>query len=268
MIGVFDSGFGGLTVLKELTKVLPEYDYMYLGDSARAPYGNHSHDSVLRFTREGIDFLLEKGCKLIIIACNTASALVLKEIQEDYLRKPGITDKKILGVLRPLAEYAGANSISIGVIGTRGTVNSKSYKTEIQKIAPNAEVYQRACPLLVPLIEEDYANKPETISILKKYLKPLKSYNVDTLILGCTHYPVLLKKIKKIMGKRVKVPNPGLIVAKSLEEYLERHKEISELLTKKGTRQYLTTDSEDRFFQIGYKFYPLKKEDIIRVKIT
>jgi glutamate racemase len=256
MIGVFDSGVGGLSVLKELLKELPEYDYIYLGDSARTPYGNRSRDSVLKFTKEGIDFLFDKGCNLIIIACNTASATVLREIQEEYLRKPKVTDKKILGVIRPVVEEAVKISKKghIGVVGTRGTINSKAYESELKNLNPEVKVYGRACPFLVPLVEEGYLHKPATRMILRQYLNPLKSHNIDTLILGCTHYPALYSEFTRMAGKKIEVPHPGEIIASSLKKYLKNHTEIESRLTKKGTRKFYTTDDPERFKEIAKIF--------------
>ncbi|MFC1749434.1 glutamate racemase [Pseudomonadota bacterium] len=256
MIGVFDSGVGGLTVLKEFLRELPKYDYMYLGDSARTPYGNRSRESVMEFTKQGIDFLFEKGCTLIIIACNTASATVLREIQEEYLRKPKVTDKKILGVLRPVVEEVAGISKKgrIGVVGTKGTINSGSYELELKHLKKDIKVFGQACPLLVPLIEEGYLHKPATHMILREYLRSLKSKNIDTLILGCTHYPALYSEFKKMIGSRVNVPHPGEIVARSLKDYLKRHDEIEGRLTKKGGRHFYTTDDPERFKEIGKIF--------------
>ncbi len=270
MIGVFDSGFGGLTVLKSFLKHLPEYDYLYLGDNARAPYGNRSHEAVKNFTEEGIKYLFAKGCKLIIIACNTASSQVLRELQEEYLRAPKVTNRKILGVIKPLVEEATriTKSGRIGVVGTRGTINSKSYEKELETLKPMAKVYGQACPLLVPLIEEHWSHKPETRMILKKYLLKLKSANIDTLLLACTHYPFLLKDFQKIMGKRVQIPHPGEVTAKSLKDYLTRHPEIEKLLEKKSTRNFLTTDDPARFREVGEKFLGMKMKNVIKVNLS
>jgi len=282
MIGVFDSGFGGLTILKEFLEVLPQYDYTYLGDNGRAPYGNRSHEAVKAFTEEGVRHLFDKGCSLVIIACNTASANVLRELQEEYLRNPsaavvkaGHSDRKILGVIRPLAEHSAriTKSGRIGVVGTRGTINSKSYETELKKIgAANGrtqmQVYGQACPLLVPLIEEDWADKPETRMILRKYLRHLKSCNIDTLILGCTHYPFLYKEFCRIMGKNVAIPHPGEVVAASLLDYLKRHPEVESKLTRGVARHYLTTDIADRFREIGSRFLGRALQKVEKVKIS
>jgi len=270
MIGVFDSGFGGLTILRSLLSLLPDYDYMYLGDSARAPYGNRSYESVKRFTEEGMLYLMEHGCNLIIIACNTASAEALRALQNEYLVKPKVTDKKILGVIRPMVEEVSIISKSgrIGVVGTRGTIRSKSYESELRKINLGLKVYSQACPLLVPLVEEDWADKPETRMILKKYLRSLKSCNIDALILGCTHYPFLRKDFCRIMGKNVQIPDPGEIVAKSLKEYLARHPEIESKLSRNGRRFYTTTDDAERFRAVGQKFLGSQMEHVEKVDIS
>jgi len=269
MIGVFDSGFGGLTVLKELLRQLPEYDYLYLGDNARAPYGNRSHDSVKQFAEEGIKYLFGQGCVLIIVACNTASAQVLRELQEEYLRKPNVTDRKILGVIKPIVEEAVnlTKNNTVGVIGTRSTINAKSYEVELHHLNPKLKVCTQSCPLLVPLVEEGWIDKPETRMILKKYLRSIKSCNIDTLLLGCTHYPLLMKEIKKIMGRNIKVPSPGKIVAASLADYLSRHPEIETLLTKKEKRLFNTTDDADRFKSMATRFLGQTVKDVTRVDI-
>ncbi|MBI4779383.1 glutamate racemase, partial [Candidatus Falkowbacteria bacterium] len=189
MIGVFDSGFGGLTVLKEFLRVLPYYNYIYLGDNARAPYGNKSDEAVYNYTREAVDFLFKQGCELIIIACHTASAKALRKIQQEYLPEKH-PDKRVLGVVVPMVEEAVNLSRyhKLGVIGTTATINSGAYKKELEKLNDGLEIFQQACPLLVPLVEEGWTEKPEAKMILKNYLRPLKVKEIDTLILGCTHY--------------------------------------------------------------------------------
>ncbi len=270
MIGVFDSGYGGLTVLKELIKELPDYDYLYLGDNARAPYGNRSHETLKKFTEQGINYLFGQGCVLIITACNTVSSQVLREIQEEYLLVPNVKDRKILGVIKPIVEETVkiTKNNRVGVVGTRSTINSKSYEVELHHLNPDIKVYSQACPLLVPLVEEDWIKKPETRMILKKYLRPIKSANVDTLILGCTHYPLLLKEFRQIMGKRITVPNPGKIVAHSLVDYLKRHPEIETLLTKGKKRTYTTTDDPTRFAAAASKFLGQKIEEVFKADIS
>lgn len=258
MIGVFDSGYGGLTILKEIVKTLPQYDYLYLGDNARYPYGNRSKEVIMQFTDEAIEYLFEQGCRLIIVACFTASSLALREMQEKYLRNANskYKNRKILGVLLPVVEKAGQISKTgrIGVVATRGTVESKSFEIELKKIKPAVTVLQQACPLLVPLIEEHWHEKPEAKMILKKYLRPFKSKNPDTLILGCTHYPYLLKDFKRIMGRNVKIINPPEVVAESLAHYLERHSEIESQLSRGRKLIFQTTDSPEKFREFSATF--------------
>jgi len=276
MIALFDSGIGGLTVMKPLLKLLPEYDYIYLGDSARSPYGGRSEEAIKKFSEEAVEYLFDRGAKLIIFACNTASAVALRHIQQKYLKGKDEKDRKILGVLIPVAEEVikQTKNNRVGVTGTRATINSDSYATEIHKINPNIKVYSQACPLLVPLIEEGWQDRPEAISILKKYLKPLRSCNIDTLILGCTHYPLMRKNFEKIMGKQVKVFDTGEVVATSLKDYLSRHPEIESKLTKakkdlsskqsrkphivQGSRTFLTTDDPKKLQTFAEKYLGIK----------
>lgn len=279
MLGIFDSGLGGLTVLKEITKVLPEYDYMYFGDTLHVPYGNRSDKAIYDLTKNACDYLFDHGCKLIVIACNTATAKALRKLQQEYLParntetgelkrfrlKAGMTGAgeglNMLGVIRPVAEeIARLNSRRVGVIGTRGTVNSESYVIELKKLDAGLNVVQQACPLLVPMIEEGWMKRKEMKSVLRCYLRPLKQAQVETLILGCTHYPLLLKQIRSIMGKRCFVPNPGEIVAVSLKAYLVRHPEMEKQLSKNGTRQYFVTDLNDNFQRIASWFLDKKIE--------
>ena len=269
MIGVFDSGYGGLTVLKPLIEKLPQYDYLYLGDNARTPYGTRSAETVQRYSEQAVEFLFEKGAVLIITACNSVSALALRHLQQKYLRDKDVKDKKILGVIKPLVEEAVSQTKNnrICVVGTTGTVNSKVYETEIQHLNPDIQVFSKGCPLLVPFIEEHWHNKPEAKKVLKKYLRPLKSTNSDTMILGCTHYPLMYKYFKSYMGKSVNVLDSGDIVANSLADYLKRHPEIESLLSRKGGREYLTTDSADRFKEFGNKELGLNIEEVKTVKI-
>lgn len=260
MIALFDSGYGGLTVLKPIIELLPEYDYVYLGDNARVPYGNHSSDSIKKFSEEAVEYLFNRGAKLIIFACNTASSVALKSVQQKYLNAQAENERKILGVLIPVAQKAVQLSKikRIGVIGTRATVESKVYEKEIHKLDPNCKVYQQACPLLVSLIEENWHHRPEAVSILKSYLRPLKSCNTDSLILGCTHYPLMEKEIKKVMGKKVQILSSGSITAASLKDYLHRHPEIESKLSKKRTRTFLTTEDPKRFKSFTEKNFGMK----------
>ncbi len=252
MIGLFDSGYGGLTVLKPILELLPAYDYIYLGDNARAPYGNHAPDNIKLFSEQAVRSLLDRGAKLIIFACNTASSVALRDIQKKY--------SKVLGVLIPVAEEAviATKNRKVGVIGTRATIDSHAYDLEIKKLDKDIAVYSKACPLLVPLIEEGWHEKPEAISIAKKYLDYLKTCHVDTLILGCTHYPLMLKTFRRIMKPRVRILESGNIVAVKLKNYLDRHPEIEKLLTKGKTRTFLTTDDPMRFKDFTEKYLGLK----------
>ena len=255
MIGVFDSGFGGLTVLKEILRVLPDYDYVYLGDNARAPYGNKSDEVIYEYTRQAVDFLFKAGCELIIIACHTASAKALRKIQQEYLPK-NYPDRSVLGVVAPVVEEAVKLSRyhRLGVIGTTATINSGAYKKELEKLRDDLEIFEQACPLLVPLAEEGLTDKPETRMILKKYLRSLKVKEVDTLILGCTHYPLLIKDISRIMGKNVKIVNPAEVVAEKLVLYLNKHKSLAEKLGKNKKLFFNTTDNAGKFKKLGQKF--------------
>lgn len=260
MIALFDSGYGGLTVLRPILKLLPEYDYIYLGDNARVPYGNRSPETIKKFTEEAVEYLFERGVKLIIFACNAVSSVALRHAQQKYLNGPKDQDRKILGVIIPMAEEVAkiTKNNRVGLIGTRATVNSKVYEKEIAKISNKIKLYSEATPLLVPLIEEDWHKRPEAISILKKYLRPLKSCNIDTLILGCTHYPLMMKDIKRIMGKRIKVLPSGEITAQSLKNYLVRHPEIESRLSKNRTRTFLTTDDPAKFKEFTEKHFGMK----------
>jgi glutamate racemase len=263
MIGVFDSGFGGLVVLREFLQVLPDYDYLYLGDNARIPYGTRSDRVVLRFTEQAVDYLFRQGCRLIILACHTASARALRTIQRVYL--PGrYPENRVLGVLIPTVEEALARTQSkrIGVIGTEGTITSQSFEIELKKLDPGVEVVPQACPLLVPLIEAGEQEWEGTDMILKRYLAPLKAARVDTLILGCTHYSILKDKIARIMGDGRELICSGQVTAARLVDYLKRHPELEAQLSRGGGRRYLTTDLTERFAQLASLFMgqPLDSE--------
>jgi len=260
MIALFDSGYGGLTVLKSVMDLLPEYDYLYLGDNARAPYGNHSAESIQRFSEEAVDYLFNKGAKLIVFACNTASSTALRYVQLKYLNGKEEKDRKILGVLIPVAEKAAEISKGkrIAVVGTRATINSNAYDREMIKFDNKIKVYSKACPLLVPFIEEGWHTKPEANSILKKYLRPIKNYNIDTLILGCTHYPIMKKSFDRIMGKKVDILECGPIFADSLKDYLNRHPEIEKKLGKNKKREFLTTDCPEKMQEFTKKHLGMK----------
>lgn len=249
-IGIFDSGYGGLTVLKEISRVLPEYDYIYLGDNARNPYGTRSFEAVYQFTLECVNKLFSMGCQLVIIACNTASSKALRTIQQKDL--PSIDpNRRVLGVIRPTAEVIGNYSKTryIGVLGTPGTIKSKSYVLEISKFYPDLHVYQQACPMWVPLIENNEHLSPGADYFVQKYLDELLSQNanIDTVILGCTHYPLLLDKIHQFLPSTIQVISQGAIVADSLKDYLLRHPEIEERCSKSSAFRFLTTDLADTF---------------------
>jgi len=275
MIGIFDSGFGGLTVMKEYLKRYPDFDYIYLGDQANNPYGSHSKERIEKLVLKNIDFLVKKGCELIIIACNTASADALATVQNKYKGKP-----VILGVIVPTVEKALEETRfgNIGVIATRSTIKSNAYERELEKYGvlytpidkrarEKVKVYAKACPLLVPLIEEGMLHTPATRLILKNYLRPLKHANVDTLILACTHYPLLEKEIDRIMGKKCLVISSAKAAVDAIESYFKRHPELEKKLTKKKKRIYLTTDSKDRFEELGARFLGQKiKAEKIEIK--
>ncbi len=268
MIGVFDSGVGGLTVLKSLLKQLPNYDYIYLGDNARTPYGNKTKEEVYEYTRQAVDFLFKQGCDLIIVACNTASALALRKIQQEYLPKkyPG---KKILGVVRPMAEAIAKNhhTKKIGIIGTKATIKSKIYPKEIKALNNKLKIYCQSAPLLVPLIESGWDDPREVKETIEKYLKPLKKAKIDLLVLGCTHYPYLEKQICQTMGKGCKIYNSGEIVAKSLKDYLKRHKELAIIHHVKPRIIFYTTGGVGMFKLLGDRFLGRKIENIQRIKL-
>lgn len=249
-IGIFDSGYGGLTVLKEIKNLLPEYDFIYLGDNARTPYGTRSFETVYEYTLQSVKWLFSKGCPLIVLACNTASAKALRTIQQKYLPEFN-TEKRVLGVIRPTAEIIGnySDSKHIGVLGTKGTVKSESYLIEIEKSFPGIKVHQHACPMWVPLVENNEYNSEGADYFIKKDVNELleQSPEIDTILLACTHYPLLLEKIKKHLPGNIKVISQGMIVAKSLEDYLLRHPEIERKCSKNGDVDFFTTDSTTDF---------------------
>jgi glutamate racemase len=249
-IGVFDSGYGGLTVLKEITSKLPQYDYLYLGDNARSPYGSRSFETVYEYTLECVQHLFGMGCNLVILACNTASARALRTIQQKDL--PRIApDKRVLGVIRPTTEIVGKFSKSnhVGVLGTTGTITSNSYPVEIEKFFPAITVYQQACPMLVPLIENNEHNSEGADFFIKKYVSELlaKKEDIDAIILACTHYPLIAGKIRQYLKPGVKLLSQGAIVAGALSDYLQRHPELEIQCSKSGTVSYYTTDQPETF---------------------
>lgn len=246
-IGVFDSGLGGLTIFRELLKKLPDYNYIYLGDNARVPYGNRSPEIIYKFTRQAVDFLFKKNCSLVIIACNTSTAAALRKLQKEYLPKH-YPDKRVLGVIKPTVEVATELKVKrVGVIGTRATVNSGSFVRELKKENPKVQVFQKAGPLLVPFIEEGEVEGPILESVLGRYIIPLIEEKIDSLILGCTHYGLIKFAIKKVVGPKIKVISEAEIVAKKLKEYLKKHPEIEKILEKDKKRQFFVTDYSLRY---------------------
>ncbi len=249
-IGVFDSGYGGLTILHGIRQLLPEYDFVYLGDNARAPYGTRSFDVVYEFTRQAVVKLFEMGCHLVILGCNTASAKALRTIQQHDL--PSLdSNRRVLGVIRPTAEVIGSltKNRHVGLLATEGTVKSGSYQLEIQKFFPDIQVSGIACPFWVPLVEYNEADSPGADYFVKKRLDALarKDPLIDTIILGCTHYPLLMPKIEKYKRPGVRIVAQGEYVANSLKDYLKRHPEMNEKCTKTVTCQYFTTENPIRF---------------------
>ena len=249
-IGVFDSGYGGLTILRQFRQLLPQYDYLYLGDNARTPYGSRSYEIVYEFTFQAVKKLFEMGCHLVILACNTASAKALKSIQENDL--PLLDNsRRVLGVIRPTAESIGAitNTRHVGIVATQGTINSESYPLEIHKLFPDIQVTGEACPMWVPLVENNEYDSPGADYFVKKQINNLlrKDPQIDTIILGCTHYPLLLNKILKYTPRNIKIIPQGDYVADSLKKYLKRHTDIELQCTKNGTCRFLTTESPEKF---------------------
>ena len=249
-IGVFDSGYGGLTILHGIRQLLPDYDYIYLGDNARAPYGSRSFDVVYQFTRQAVMKLFESGCQLVILGCNTASAKALRSIQQNDLPKLD-PQRRVLGVIRPTAEVIGklTHSRHVGVLATEGTIKSHSYKLEIQKLWNDVTVTGIPCPLWVPIIENNEADTPGADYFVKKRIDLIleRDPQIDTLILGCTHYPILMPKIRKHVPENVQIVAQGEYVAKSLQDYLQRHPDMEQRCTKHGTVRYLTTENPEKF---------------------
>lgn len=257
-IGIFDSGFGGLTVFKAIRDTLPLYDYVYLGDNARAPYGDRSHQTVYEFTLQAVKHLFSIGCPIIILACNTASARALRRIQQEDLPKMG-AEKRVLGIIRPSAEAIGRYTKTnvIGILGTRGTVTSGSYKLEMEKQYPNVAVYQEACPMWVSLIENDEHESEHADYYIKKNLDELleQSPDIDTILLGCTHYPLLMNKIRAYVPQHIQIIAQGGIVADSFTDYLHRHPEIEGQITHNGITRFFTTDDTDNFDKHAGNFF-------------
>ena len=256
-IGVFDSGYGGLTILDKIREVLPEYDYIYLGDNARAPYGTRSFEVVYEFTRQAVNKLFDMGCHLVILACNTASAKALRSIQMNDL--PGIDPaRRVLGVIRPTVECVGEISKNqhIGILATAGTIKSESYPLEIHKLFPEIQVSGTACPMWVSLVENNESQDEGADYFIRKYINQLlsKDPQIDTVILGCTHFPILLPKIRQYIPEHISVIAQGEYVAESLKDYLKRHPEMDAKCTKNGNCQFYTTEAEEKFSESASTF--------------
>jgi len=267
-IGIFDSGYGGLTIMKEITALLPAFDYLYLGDNARAPYGNRDFKTVYEYTLQCTQWFFEQGCPLVILACNTASAKALRTIQQNDLQKID-KNKRVLGVIRPTSELVGNFSKTghVGIMGTVGTVQSNSYALEINKFFPNIVVNQEACPIWVALVENNEYESPGADYFVQKHIKNLlnKDDKIDTIILACTHYPLLMKKIEQFVPPGVSVISQGKIIAESLQSYLERHPEIATKCSQDGKREFFITGEVNDFNNHGSIFYG---ENIIASRVT
>ncbi|MDR0231900.1 MAG: glutamate racemase [Dysgonamonadaceae bacterium] len=256
-IGIFDSGYGGLSILEEIHRILPKYDYIYLGDNARAPYGTRSFDIVYQFTLEAVKRLFEMNCKLVILACNTASAKALRTIQQNDL--PQIDpNRRVLGVIRPTIESIGAitQTRHVGLLGTQGTISSQSYPLEIAKLFPDIVVEEEACPMWVPLVENQEYNTPGADYFVQKHINNILSRDtlIDTLILGCTHYPFLEPKIRQYLPSNIQIVSQGHYVAESLKDYLHRHPEMDAVCSKNSICEYYTTESPEKFSETASIF--------------
>ena len=266
-IGIFDSGYGGLTIFDKIRDVMPQYDYIYLGDNARTPYGPRSFEVVYRFTRQAVETLFNEGCQLVILACNTASAKALRTIQQKDLPEWD-KDRRVLGVIRPTVERMDEISKTkhIGILGTNGTISSGSYSIEIKKMFPHITVTGEACPMWVPLVENNEFNTPGADYFVQKHLNHLLSVDpkIDTLVLGCTHYPLLKEKIQTFLPEGITVFAQGEYVAESLVDYLYRHPEMDQRLTKQGKCRFLTTESATKFSEVASVFlsHPIEVEQI------
>lgn len=257
-IGVFDSGYGGLTVFKEMVKELPNYDFIYLGDNARVPYGTRSYETVYQYTLECVKKLFDKGCSLVILACNTASAKALRSIQQQDLPLMG-GNKRVLGVIRPTTEIIGnyTKTRKIGILATPGTVQSQSYPLEIRRFYPDIEVYQEACPLWVPIVENNLFDHPGTLSFIKSNINNLlnNSREIDTIVLACTHYPLLMPLIKACVPEDLLIVSQSELVSASLKDYLKRHPEMDALCSKGASLSFFTTDDVATFNEQATRFF-------------
>ena len=269
-IGVFDSGYGGLTIYNEIQKLLPQYDYLYLGDNARTPYGTRSFDVVCEFTRQAVRYLFQQGCQLVILACNTASAKALRTIQQADL--PALDpNRRVLGIIRPTVEHVGevTKSGHVGVLATEGTIKSHSYPLEIRKLYPEIEVVGESCPMWVPLVETNEYESEGADFFVKRHIDNLlvRDPEIDTIILGCTHYPILMEKIRKYTPDGITLLTQGAAVAASLAEYLQRHPEMERLCTKGGNTVFCTTESDGKFGTQASLFlnYPVEVKNVTLV---
>ncbi len=253
-IGVFDSGFGGLTVLKEFKKILPQYDYVYLGDNARAPYGSRSHQTIFEYTKEGVEFLFQNGAEIIVLACNSASAEALRKIQQEFLPEK-YPDRRVLGVIIPTAEEATLETErgKVAILATEATVHSGTFEREIEKIDPRVKVFSFPAPLLVPIVENGEEKSAEAEEFIKKYVEEAKNTGADILILGCTHYGFLKEAIAKY-APLMTIVEEAPIVARKFEDYLLRHADIKEKLSHNGSVEFFTTDNSEKFDTLGKRF--------------
>ena len=270
-IGVFDSGYGGLTILSAIRKLLPEYDYVYLGDNARSPYGTRSFDVINDFTLQAVRYLFSEGCPLVILACNTASAKALREIQQKYLPTSEDPSRRVLGVIRPTAEVVGnvTETKHIGIMATPGTISAQSYEVELAKLFPDVSVHGQACPMWVPLVEYGESNGEGADFFVQKYLNELleQDKQIDSIVLACTHYPLLRPKIEQYLPEGITLLSQGELVATSLKDYLHRHPEMNDRLTQGGSICYLTTECPDKFGDLASIFVD-EEVHATRVKIN
>jgi glutamate racemase len=269
MIGFFDSGFGGLTIMRSVVSLLPSYDYFYLGDNARVPYGTRSSELVFEFTRQAMAHLFQRGCPLVIVACNTASAGALRRIQQEYL-PTAWPDRRVLGVVRPSAEIIVERQYRrVGILATEGVVSSGAYRTEIHKLDPAVEIAQQACPVLVPIVEAGEQDWKSADVAVSSYIALLleKTAALDAVLLACTHYPVLMKTLRRHIPSGISIIEQGPVVAEKLEDYLKRHGDIERRLSRQGTRMFQTTDHCERFDRLAELFYgePVSSE-LIRLE--
>lgn len=269
-IGIFDSGYGGLTVFKEIQAKLPQYDYVYLGDNARSPYGTRSFETVYQYTLEAVNWFFARGCPLVILACNTASAKALRSIQQNDLPRMQDPTRRILGVIRPTTEIVGefTHTNKVGIMATNGTVSSGSYPIEIHKFWPGLQVFQQACPMWVPLVENNEYNNEGADYFIKKYVDELlrQDADIDTILLACTHYPLLKERIAKVLPANVHLLSQGEIVAASLFDYLQRHPEMESRISKHAQTSFYTTDNTDDFNEKATVFFG-KKIDSLHARL-